>query len=66
MVLDLLQRNITHELFGLSYWDLMCMELPTFNKVRKRILDIADKQEELRIKAEEEASKLNKQIFGNK
>lgn len=64
MVLDLLQRSITHELFGLSFWDLMYMELPTFNKVRKRILDISEKQDAMRQKAEAEADKLNKEIMG--
>lgn len=47
-VLDLLQRSVTHELFGLSYWDLMYMDLPTFNKIRNRILEICQKQEEMK------------------
>lgn len=61
-VLDLLQRSITHELFGLSYWDLMNMELPTFNKVRKRILDICDEQAKLKQKLDEEQANLERTI----
>jgi hypothetical protein len=61
-VLDLLQRSITHELFGLSYWDLMEMDLPTFNKVRKRILDICDKQEKMRNNVDKQHKELEAQI----
>lgn len=57
-VIDLLQRSVTHELFGLSYWDLMNMDLPTFNKIRNRILDICQKQDEMKNQLEKEQKKL--------
>lgn len=59
-VIDLLQRSVTHELFGLSYWDLMNMDLPTFNKIRNRILDICQKQDELKNQLEKKQSDLEK------
>lgn len=61
-VLDLLQRSITHELFGLSYWDLMAMDLATFNRVRKRILDICDKQDKMRNNIDKQQKELEAQI----
>ena len=61
-VLDLLQRSVTHELFGLSYWDLMQMELPTFNKVRKRILEICQKQEEIKNNFDKKQQELEKMV----
>nr|DAG42853.1 MAG TPA: hypothetical protein [Bacteriophage sp.] len=57
-VIDLLQRSVTHELFGLSYWDLMNMDLPTFNKIRNRILDICQKQDEMKNQLDKEQKKL--------
>ena len=61
-VLDLLQRSITHELFGLSYWDLMAMDIPTFNRVRKRILEICDKQDKMRNDIDKQQKELETQI----
>lgn len=48
-VIDLCKRDITHELFGLTYVDLMEMDYPTFSRLRKTILELCkEKQEEIK------------------
>lgn len=38
------KRDVTRELFGLSYSDLMEMEIPMFHKINKQINDIIEER----------------------
>lgn len=44
--IDLCKNDITHELFGLTYKDLMDMDYPTFSHFKKVIQDMARQKHE--------------------
>lgn len=62
MVIDLLKRDVTHELFGLNYWDLVRLDIPTFNRIRKEILDICIAREKAREELEKQQQKMQEDL----
>ena len=45
-VLDLCENELTHQYFGLTFKDLMQMDVSTFTKIEKRVSDLAKRQSE--------------------
>jgi hypothetical protein len=45
-VIDLCKRDITHEVFGFTYKDLMELDYPTYVKLRRIIVDMSREKEE--------------------
>lgn len=45
-VIDLCKRDVTHELFGLTYTDLMDLDYPTYIRLRTTIIDICKEKED--------------------
>lgn len=62
MVIDLLKRDVTRELFGMNYWDLVRLDIPTFNRIRKEILDICVAREKAREELDKQQSKMQEDL----
>jgi len=61
--IDLCKNDITHELFGLNYIDLMDMDYSTFSRIKKVIYELA-KQKSEQVKAMQEGLAANNQPKG--
>ena len=59
-VIELCKSDITHELFGLTYMDLMNMDYPTFSNFKKVITDLAIQKNETVKSIQQETDLLNK------
>ena len=45
-VIDLCKHDVTHEIFGLTYCDLMELDYPTFSKLKKVIHELCKEKAE--------------------
>ena len=53
--------GLAMEIFGLTFWDLMDLDIPTYNKIKKTLYDIAEeraKEQEAREKADQEKAEI--------
>lgn len=62
-VIRLLKTDITYELFGFTYKDLMNLDLPTFNKISKVIEELVEERQRQReeIERDEERNRLEEE-----